>query len=95
MYVLDPDDKALLPFRKAAEEEEPPPDPREKFWEEAVERGRHVGMPERLYTQVCRFGPNGLHISMAPDCPHFDQEDETGKITAQGWTVQSGNQHNS
>ena len=93
MYVLDPDEKALLPQRTMDElEEQEVKDPRDAFWEEAVERGRHISGYERLYTQRCVFGDDGDHIAMAPDCPHFNQEDEMGKITARGWTVQSGNQ---
>lgn len=91
MYVLDPSEKALLPQKIAEEPDEEPVDPRSFFWEEAVERGRYLSGYERMYTQICVFGPDGDHVAMAPDCPHFDQEDEMGKITAKGWTVQSGN----
>jgi hypothetical protein len=90
-WVEDPWEKTLPP--KLAEIEnldEEPSDPKEKFWEEAVERGSYVGPPQRLYTEVCRFGPDGEHTSMAKNCPHFEYEDEMGKNIRKGWTSQGG-----
>jgi hypothetical protein len=90
-FYYDPWEKILPPkLEEAPDPDEPPPDPKDKFWEEAVERGTHIGPPQRLYTQVCRFGPDGEHTSMAKDCPHFNYEDETGKNIRKGWTVQGG-----
>jgi hypothetical protein len=90
MYLEDPWDKILAPF-KLPEEQEPDPrmDPVSVFWEEAASTfaGKDVSPRERLHAQVCRF-ENGLHTQMAKDCPHFDTEDELGKITAKGWTSQ-------
>lgn len=90
-YVYDPIALVQHPTIKQAEGlPDEPRDYHEFFWEEAIERGRHVQGRERLYTEVCRFDENGDHTVMAKNCPHFDSEDEEGKITRPGWTVQNG-----
>ena len=90
MYLEDPFDKAFAPVN-LPEEQEPDPrmDPASVFWEEAASTlaGKEIGYPERLYTQVCRF-KDGIHTQMADACPHFNEADELGKITAKGWTSQ-------
>jgi hypothetical protein len=87
-YVNDPSELALLPELVSDIPVEEPRDYHEFFWDEAVERGRYASGYERAYTQVCRFDDNGEHITMAKDCPHFELEDETGKMIREGWTVQ-------
>lgn len=88
MFVNDPSELALPPKQISVVELEEPRDYHEFFWEEAIERGRYTGRPDRGYTQVCRLDSHGEHVTMARDCPHFDLEDEMGRRINPGWTVQ-------
>lgn len=87
-YVNDPSELALLPELVSDIPVEAVRDYHEFFYDEAVERGRYTSDYERAYTQVCRFDENGDHVMMAKDCPHFEAEDEMGKVIRKGWTVQ-------
>lgn len=90
MYLPDPEQLMLKPriLEGELDVDEEPRDYHEFFWDEAVERGRQIGPSQRLHTQVCRFDQNGIHITMAAGCPHFEMEDETGRNIQRGWTAQ-------
>lgn len=92
MYINDPSEKAHLPVKVSAgglEEEEVRP-ASEFFWDDVTPGGKYLPpeFPIHASHQVCVFGPDGSHTYMGKDCPHFEIEDEMGKVTATGWTVQ-------
>lgn len=91
MYVNDPIELTELPVIKDAEISfEEAPDPETEFWEEAYPSlaGQEVEYHQGFYTQICRFGSDGIHIAMAKDCPHFNSVDQEGLRIQPGWTVQ-------
>ncbi len=88
MYVNDPNELTLRPKLLVEVADEEPRDYHEFFWDEAVQRGRHLSPERQPHTQVCRFDGAGEHVTMAKDCPHFEMEDEMGRRIATGWTVQ-------
>ena len=89
MYVNEPSELALLPELKEEIDFEEPRDYHEFFWDDQPgDPGKYAAWHRGIHTQVCRFDPEGNHVTMARDCPHFELEDEEGKRIQEGWTVQ-------
>lgn len=67
-----------------------PRDYHEFFWDDQqMQETRYAESDMGIHTDICVFR-DGHHVYMADGCPHFEPEDEQGRIIRQGWTVQSG-----
>jgi hypothetical protein len=90
-YVNDPFELTLEPtLEDKGMEFEEPRDYHEFFHDDRPAPGSYFASREYgIQTQVCRFDSSGDHVTMAKDCPHFNAEDEEGKVIRKGWTVQS------
>lgn len=89
MYVSDPFDKIFPPhlIDNPIEDDEPR-DYHDFFWDDITQGSNHIqGSRRTLHTQVCKF-VDGVHTQMARDCPHFNMEDEEGRLIQKGWTAQ-------
>jgi len=88
-YVNDPWDKTLPPVIEQAEDLfEEPRDYHEFFYDDLPpSSNRELGYQHGLQSEVCRF-KDGKHITMAPNCPHFDEYDEMGRKIREGWVAQ-------
>lgn len=64
------------------------PDFRNEFWREAPDMRPTRGRDRMATMYVCKY-VNGRHeMPVAPWCPHFKHEDETGFRINPAWTVQ-------
>lgn len=76
----------FIPMPQVPKKQEP--DFRREFWAEAPDLRPNRGPDKMATMKVCRY-VNGRHESpIAPWCPHFEREDETGFRINPSWTVQ-------
>lgn len=89
-YVNDPVELAYPPVLEDKNiESEEPRDYHEFFYDDLpYSFSRSVDHETGIHTDVCRFDDSGNHVLISGKCPHFDIEDEEGKIVKPGWTVQ-------
>lgn len=61
---------------------------RSEFWRELPDMRPQEGRENPGTMYICKY-LNGRHeMPPKPWCPHYDQEDETGKRVRPEWTVQ-------
>lgn len=82
--MLDDPLSVAQPFRPRKQE----PDFRNDFWRQVPDMRPQEGRENPGTVYICRY-LNGRHeMPPKPWCPHYNQEDETGKRVRPNWTVQ-------